>query len=57
MDSTNTINRFLDYTTNYIESFSEFSYTYNLVNGQLLNILSCNIRSVNANVDELIILL
>lgn len=57
MDSINTINRFLDYKTNYFESFSEFINTYNIVKEHFLNILCCNISSINANVDELLLLL
>lgn len=57
MDSINTINRFFEYKTNYFESFSEFTNKYNIVQKRFLNILSCNIKSINANVDELLLIL
>lgn len=57
MESINVINSFFEYKTNYFESFSEFTYKYNIVQNLFLNILSCNIRSINANIDELLLLL
>lgn len=57
MDNISTINSFFEYKTNYFESFSEFIYKYNIVQERFLNILSCNIRSIKANVDELLLLL
>lgn len=57
MESISVINSFFEYKTNYFESFSEFTYKYKIVQDLFLNILSCNIRSINANIDELLFLL
>lgn len=48
---------FSNYTTNYFRSFSDFIYSHKIINGSFLNILCCNIRSVNSNLDELLLFL
>lgn len=48
---------YLNYRTNYYESFNEYVCLNNNVNSNYLNIICCNIRSVNANFDELLLLL
>lgn len=57
MDRISKINTFFEYNTNYFESFLEFTNKYKIVQERFLNILSCNIRSINANVDELLLIL
>lgn len=51
----NMLDRFLNYKTKYFDFITEFVYTYNIENKLCINILCCNIRSVNANLDELLI--
>lgn len=48
---------YLNYRTNYYEYFSEFVYINNNVCNNYLNIICCNIRSINAHFDELLLLL
>jgi hypothetical protein len=49
---------YLNYRTNYYESFSEFPYINNNVCcNNYLNIIFCNIGSVNAYFDELLLFL
>jgi len=48
---------FSNYTTNYFRSFSDFIYSHKIINGSFLNILCCNIRSVNSDLDELLLFL
>lgn len=48
---------FSNYTTNYFCSFSDFIYSHKIINGFFLNVLCCNIRSVNSNLDELLLFL
>lgn len=48
---------FSNYTTNYFRSFSDFIYCHKIINGFFLNVLCCNIRSVNSNLDELLLFL
>jgi len=43
--------------SNNFRSFSEFIYSYKIINGFFLNVLCCNIRSVNSNLDELLLFL
>lgn len=49
--------RYLNYKTNYYESFSDFVYSNNNVSDNYLNIICCNIRSINAHLDELLLLI
>jgi len=42
---------YLNYRTNYFESFSAFVCLNNEENKNYLNIICCNIRSVNAHFD------
>ena len=53
MENCLNIRGYLSYKTNYFKSFSEFSNLNNDNNKNYINILCCNIRSVNANFDEL----
>lgn len=50
---------YLNYRTNYYESFSEFVGINNEENKKYLNLICCYIRSVNANAhfDELLLFL
>lgn len=57
MENSLFINGYLSYKTNYFESFSEFWHNYNIINNKYVNILCCNIRSVNSNFDELTLFL
>jgi len=51
------IEGYLSYKTNYFESFSEFYHVKNVNSINYVNIFCCNIRSVNANFDELMLFL
>jgi len=53
MENCFNIKGYLNYKTNYFESFSEFIYKKNDKYNKYLNIICCNIRSVNSNFDEL----
>jgi len=46
----------LNYKTNYYKSFNEY-VCLNNINSNYLNIICCNIRSVNAHFDELLLFL
>lgn len=48
---------YLNYRTNYYESFSEFVHINNNVSSNYLNIICCHIRSINAHFDELLLFL
>ena len=48
---------YLNYRTNYYEFFSEFVCINNDENKNYLNIICCNIRSINAHFDELLVFL
>jgi hypothetical protein len=48
---------YLNYRTNYYESFSEFVYINDNVCNNYLNVICCNIRSVNAHFGELLFFL
>lgn len=47
---------YLNYRTNYYESFSEFVHINNNLFSNYFNIICCNIRSINAHFDKLICL-
>lgn len=47
---------YLYHKTNYYESFNEY-VCLNNINKNYLNIICCNIRSVNAHFDELLLIL
>lgn len=51
------LNSFLGFKTHYFISVSEFYKIYNLANNLSFKIFSYNIRSANANFDELILFL
>jgi hypothetical protein len=51
------ISGYPSYKTNYFNSFSEFFNMKNNLNNNYVNILCCNIRSVNSNFDKLILFL
>lgn len=57
MENCLNINGYLSYKTNYFDSFSEFIDVNNCINNKYLNIICCNIRSVNANFNELVLFL
>lgn len=57
MDNISIINSFFEYKTKSFEPFSEFTYKYYIVQERFLNILSSNIRNINANIDKLLLLL
>jgi len=57
MENAFNINGSLSYKTNYFESFSEFIDVNNSINNKYVNIICCNIRSMNANFDELTLFL
>jgi len=57
MENSLIINGYLSYKTNYYESFTEFWHVNNNINNRYVNILCCNIRSVNSNFDELTLFL
>jgi exonuclease III len=48
---------YLNYRTNYYESFSEFVYINNNMCNNYLKIICCNIRSANEHLDELLLFL
>jgi len=48
---------YLNYKANYYESFAEFVCVNNDVNINYLNIICCNIKSINGNFDELLLFL
>jgi len=48
---------YLNYRTDYYESFSEFVYINNNVYNNYLNIICCNIRSINAHFNKLLLFL
>lgn len=51
------INGYLSYKTNYFESFTAFRHVNNYIHNKYVNIICCNIRSVNFNFDELTLFL
>lgn len=57
MENSLQIRRYLNYKNNYFKSFSEFFNINNDSNKSYINILCCNIRSIYANFDELILFL
>lgn len=57
MDFIQKLSTFSNYATKYFCSISDFVYSHKINNGLFLNILCCNIRNINSNLDELLLFL
>jgi len=55
MDILNSVNLYLNYKTKYYESVSEYFNELNLTKKGFLNVRCVNIRSANANFDNLLL--
>lgn len=55
MDILNTINSYTHYKTKYFETISEFAYTFDLSCNTFLSVICINIRSANANFNNLLL--
>lgn len=57
MENSSNLNGYLSYKMYYFESFTEFLHVNKNINNKYVNILCCNVRSVNSNYDELTLFL
>ena len=55
MNILSSMNSYLSYKTKYFNSISDFVNNFSLYEKNLLNIFCINIRSINANFDQLLL--